>query len=265
MPLETLPNLFSPFLQTPPNLLLSFPEQRQWGSSCDVLRRSGGTDTFAVGVDGCDGVFNTCADSRTVRCVLYISTLGPETFNVEFFGSSGTPAAVDESSWTDVEFLWSLRMFVEAYVATKMATKKLILEFGEKNGLDVVAGQPSCVVGPFICPRWPDLIRRFSNVGPTRLSEESVLLRLSQEIKDALATLQQTFTVSNESSGFFTMTGYSSKEVMRKKWGRIRIRRRWIKYEGHKDWDEFLCEATELQEARHAFLESAQYHAHQGL
>nr|AML77191.1 putative LOV domain-containing protein [Papaver rhoeas] len=48
--------------------------------------------------------------------------------------------------------------------------------------------------------------------------------RVSQELKDALATLQQTFVVSDAtrpecpiiyaSSGFFTMTGYSSSEVV---------------------------------------------------
>ena len=52
--------------------------------------------------------------------------------------------------------------------------------------------------------------------------------RASQELKDALATLQQTFVVSDAtkkdcpimyaSSGFFTMTGYSSKEVIGKNW-----------------------------------------------
>ncbi|GER46289.1 phototropin 2 [Striga asiatica] len=72
---------------------------------------------------------------------------------------------------------------------------------------------------------------RFSGDGSTRLSEESSssrndLPRVSQEIKDALATLQQTFVVSDAtkpdcpivyaSSGFFTMTGYSSKEVIGK-------------------------------------------------
>uniref|UniRef100_A0A2P2MCH6 Putative LOV domain-containing protein n=1 Tax=Rhizophora mucronata TaxID=61149 RepID=A0A2P2MCH6_RHIMU len=54
--------------------------------------------------------------------------------------------------------------------------------------------------------------------------EAGTLPRASQELKDALATLQQTFVVSDAtkpdcpimyaSSGFFTMTGYSSKEVI---------------------------------------------------
>nr|AML77163.1 putative LOV domain-containing protein [Pogostemon sp. BC-2016] len=67
-----------------------------------------------------------------------------------------------------------------------------------------------------------------SGLGSTRNSEESSVgsefPRVSQEIKDALATLQQTFVVSDAtkpdcpimyaSSGFFTMTGYTSKEVI---------------------------------------------------
>ncbi|KAF8013272.1 hypothetical protein BT93_I1198 [Corymbia citriodora subsp. variegata] len=66
-------------------------------------------------------------------------------------------------------------------------------------------------------------------VDSTRTSEDSNfgpdgLPRVSQELKNALASLQQTFVVSDAtkpecpilyaSSGFFTMTGYSSKEVI---------------------------------------------------
>ncbi|KAK9135539.1 hypothetical protein Syun_014869 [Stephania yunnanensis] len=63
----------------------------------------------------------------------------------------------------------------------------------------------------------------------TRSSEETIgdqfgFPRVSQDLRDALSTLQQTFVVSDgtrpdcpimfASSGFFTMTGYSSKEVI---------------------------------------------------
>lgn len=67
-----------------------------------------------------------------------------------------------------------------------------------------------------------------SFVDSTRTSEDSVVPRVSQELKDALASLQQTFVVSDAtkpdcpimyaSSGFFTMTGYSSKEVIGRNW-----------------------------------------------
>nr|AML78066.1 putative LOV domain-containing protein [Hakea prostrata] len=68
------------------------------------------------------------------------------------------------------------------------------------------------------------------SVDSARTSEESNLgfdsrnPRVSQELKDALGTLQQTFAVSDAtkpdcpimyaSAGFFTMTGYSTKEVI---------------------------------------------------
>lgn len=63
----------------------------------------------------------------------------------------------------------------------------------------------------------------------------SNLPRVSREIKDALSTFQQTFVVSDAtqpdfpilyaSAGFFTMTGYTPKEVIGRNWyARIRIR-----------------------------------------
>ncbi|KAG6418108.1 hypothetical protein SASPL_120307 [Salvia splendens] len=77
-----------------------------------------------------------------------------------------------------------------------------------------------------------DRVRNSSEraIGSARSSGDSVFgsehPRVSQDLKDALATLQQTFVVSDAtkpdcpivyaSSGFFTMTGYSSKEVIGK-------------------------------------------------
>lgn len=71
----------------------------------------------------------------------------------------------------------------------------------------------------------------------TRASDESnygsetssgAFPRVSQELKEALATLQQTFVVSDAtkpdcpimyaSTGFFSMTGYSTKEVIGRNW-----------------------------------------------
>lgn len=62
-----------------------------------------------------------------------------------------------------------------------------------------------------------------------KVQEESEAVpRVSQELKDALSTLQQTFVVSDAtkpdcpimyaSSGFFAMAGYTSKEVIGRNW-----------------------------------------------
>ncbi|CAN1305121.1 PHOT2 [Linum perenne] len=75
--------------------------------------------------------------------------------------------------------------------------------------------------------RWSGGSEKAAGTASTRTSEEGeggVIPRVSQELKDALSSLQQTFVVSDAtkpdcpilyaSSGFFTMTGYSSKEVI---------------------------------------------------
>lgn len=74
-------------------------------------------------------------------------------------------------------------------------------------------------------------MERFS--GSARTSDDSSyprdsVPRVSQELKDALSSLQQTFVVSDAtkpdypivyaSTGFFTMTGYSAKEIVGRNW-----------------------------------------------
>lgn len=59
-------------------------------------------------------------------------------------------------------------------------------------------------------------------------SDQMAYPRVSNDLKTALATLQQTFVVSDAtkpdcpimyaSTGFFTMTGYSSKEIIGRNW-----------------------------------------------
>lgn len=63
------------------------------------------------------------------------------------------------------------------------------------------------------------------------------LPRVSQELKDALSNLQQTFVVSDAtrpdipiiyaSAGFYTMTGYSAKEIIGRNWY-VRHHRRFL-------------------------------------
>ncbi|KAF8409845.1 hypothetical protein HHK36_002363 [Tetracentron sinense] len=116
----------------------------------------------------------------------------------------------------------SNKILTEASIAERTAEWGLVFksELGEGNSQVVgvrSSGEPS-----------KNSSGRFME--STRTSEESYLVsefgfpRVSQELKDALATLQQTFVVSDAtrpdcpilyaSSGFFSMTGYSSKEVI---------------------------------------------------
>ncbi|CAN0927004.1 PHOT2 [Linum grandiflorum] len=71
-------------------------------------------------------------------------------------------------------------------------------------------------------------------------SAAAVFPRVSEELKDALSTLQQTFVVSDASqadcpiiyasSGFFSMTGYSTKEVIGRNWQVLRSHSSWLSF-----------------------------------
>ncbi|KAL6498785.1 hypothetical protein OROGR_028332 [Orobanche gracilis] len=107
--------------------------------------------------DGTRGILQACVDSKTVRRVVYTSTVGALVFNDEVFASGGS-SVVDESAWTDVEFLRKFRVFWGAYAVTKTLTEKLALDFAEGNGLDLVTVLPCWIHGPFICPGCPDSV-----------------------------------------------------------------------------------------------------------
>ncbi|KAI3448675.1 hypothetical protein Pfo_005340 [Paulownia fortunei] len=117
------------------------------------------------------------------------------------------------------------RIATEASIAERTAEWGLMVRTdvgeGSFHAIGIGASDPSGEG-----ERSKNSLERFA-VGSRTSGESSVgseIPRVSQEIKDALATLQQTFVVSDAtkpdcpivyaSSGFFTMTGYSSKEVI---------------------------------------------------
>ncbi|XP_040866366.1 phototropin-2 isoform X2 [Glycine max] len=120
----------------------------------------------------------------------------------------------------------SSSIVTEANIAERTAEWGLVVN---SRNFKALGGENTS--GSFDGDRSRNLSDRF--VEPTRTSGESnygsesssgVFPRVSQELKEALATLQQTFVVSDAtkpdcpimyaSSGFFTMTGYSSKEII---------------------------------------------------
>lgn len=129
---------------------------------------------------------------------------------------------LNEESFSNDQFL------TEANIAERTAEWGLVVNSGNFKA----AEKKSC--SSFDGDRARNLSDRFGD--STRTSGESnygsessgVFPRVSQELKDALATLQQTFVVSDAtkpdcpilyaSSGFFSMTGYSSKEVIGRNW-----------------------------------------------
>ncbi|KAL8495649.1 hypothetical protein ACS0TY_019675 [Phlomoides rotata] len=88
---------------------------------------------------GLQGILRACADAKSVRRVVYTSSISAACFS-----SSGF---VDENSWTDVEFVRSLRAFGGPYFVTKTLAEKAALDLAEKLGLDLVSVLPTWITG----------------------------------------------------------------------------------------------------------------------
>ncbi|PHU29149.1 Vestitone reductase [Capsicum chinense] len=139
--------------------------------------------SFAAAIEGCVGVFHlahpmdfeddevdetkvksaitatlailqACIDSKTVKRVVYTSSDVAVIFNDKGLD------IVDESSWSDVDFI-KFAKIVPSYSVCKTSTEKAAFEFAEKNGLELVSIAPSWVHGPFITPHCPDSVRIF--------------------------------------------------------------------------------------------------------
>ena len=66
---------------------------------------------------------------------------------------------MDESFWTDVDYVRSEKLFAWPILISKVLAEKAVFEFGEENGLDVVSLTLSCVVGHCLSPKLPRSIR----------------------------------------------------------------------------------------------------------
>ncbi|KAG8391662.1 hypothetical protein BUALT_Bualt01G0210600 [Buddleja alternifolia] len=141
-------------------------------------------ETFAPAIEGCVGVFHTthpldfgdketeevkikrattglqgilqaCVDSKTVKRVIYTSSTAAVALSTRKVDSD----VIDESCWTDVEFVRSSGIFAGSYIVAKTITEKIAIEFAERNGLDLVTVLPNWITGPFICSHLPDSVQ----------------------------------------------------------------------------------------------------------
>ncbi|KAF3440246.1 hypothetical protein FNV43_RR18529 [Rhamnella rubrinervis] len=106
-------------------------------------------------IDGALGILKACLNSKTVKRVVYTSSMS----TVQFPSNMEDIDEVDESFWSDEDYVKAHKPYGGSYVISKTLTEKAVLEFSEKNGLEVVTLIPSFVVGPFICPKFPGSVR----------------------------------------------------------------------------------------------------------
>ncbi|KAL1300771.1 hypothetical protein HN51_045425 [Arachis hypogaea] len=102
-------------------------------------------------IDGALGILKACLNSKTVKRVVYTSSASA----VVSSNNQEHNEALDESVWSDVDFIRASKAPASSYAVSKTLTEKAVLKFGEENGLEVVTIVPTFVFGPFICPKLP--------------------------------------------------------------------------------------------------------------
>ncbi|KAK6804498.1 hypothetical protein RDI58_002282 [Solanum bulbocastanum] len=100
-------------------------------------------------------ILQACVDSKTVKRVVYTSSVTAVIFNDKGLDM------VDESSWSDVDFIKFAKPFFPCYSTCKTLTEKAAIEFAAKNGLHLVSVAASWIHGPFITPHCPFSVRIF--------------------------------------------------------------------------------------------------------
>ncbi|KAK4476521.1 hypothetical protein RD792_015677 [Penstemon davidsonii] len=99
------------------------------------------------------GILKACVKSKTVKRVVYTSSASTVMFKNEGID------VVNESSWSDVDYIRNVNFFGSSYYISKTITEKAALEFAEKNSLDLVTVIPTWIHGPFVCSTCPGSVR----------------------------------------------------------------------------------------------------------
>ncbi|XVF22715.1 hypothetical protein REPUB_Repub12eG0194800 [Reevesia pubescens] len=100
-------------------------------------------------IDGSLGILKSCLRSKTVKRVVFTSSIAAVYFNKKNVDVD----VMDESYWTDVDYVRGLDSILSSYTISKTLTEKAVVKFAEEHGLDLVTVIPPMVLGPFICPK----------------------------------------------------------------------------------------------------------------
>ncbi|XP_015950676.1 vestitone reductase isoform X2 [Arachis duranensis] len=107
--------------------------------------------------DGAVGILRACLNSNTVKRVIYTSSSSAVLYH-NSGKDDNEEVVLDESFWSDVDYLRASKIDGWFYSVSKTLTEKAVLEFGEESGMDVVTLVPTFVLGPFICPKLPSSV-----------------------------------------------------------------------------------------------------------
>eukprot|EP00253_Pinus_taeda_P005096 PITA_05096 len=121
-------------------------------SPIDFAPKDPENDVIKPAVEGTLNILRSCTKAKTVKRVVVTSS-GSTLLVNELKEQS---QFVDETHWTDVDFLRAKKPHSWAYPVAKTLAEQAALQYGKENpGMDVVTISPVLVGGPAITPNVP--------------------------------------------------------------------------------------------------------------
>jgi len=121
-------------------------------SPVDFLPNDPENDVIKPAINGTLNVLRACTKAKTVKRVVVTSSAATACINE----SDEQNQYIDETCWTDVDFLQTKKPPAWAYAVSKTLAEQAALQYGKENsGVDVVTINPVLVVGSAITPNVP--------------------------------------------------------------------------------------------------------------
>lgn len=111
-------------------------------------------DMIKPAISGVLNVLKACVRAKGVKRVILTSSAAAVTIN----DAKGTGLVMDESSWTDVEFLKTAKPPTWGYPVSKTLAEKEAWKFAEENDIDLITVIPSLTTGPSLTPDIPSSV-----------------------------------------------------------------------------------------------------------
>nr|QCX36376.1 kavalactone reductase 1 [Piper methysticum]6NBR_A Chain A, Kavalactone reductase 1 [Piper methysticum]6NBR_B Chain B, Kavalactone reductase 1 [Piper methysticum]6NBR_C Chain C, Kavalactone reductase 1 [Piper methysticum]6NBR_D Chain D, Kavalactone reductase 1 [Piper methysticum] len=106
-----------------------------------------GTELVKTAVNGTLNVLRACTEAK-VKKVIYVSSTAAVLVNPNL----PKDKIPDEDCWTDEEYCRTTPFFLNWYCIAKTAAEKNALEYGDKEGINVISICPSYIFGPMLQP-----------------------------------------------------------------------------------------------------------------
>ncbi|KAE9607161.1 putative anthocyanidin reductase ((2R,3R)-flavan-3-ol-forming) [Lupinus albus] len=112
------------------------------------------TDMIKPAIKGVLNVLKACARAKEVERVILTSSAAAVTINQ----LNGTGLVMDESNWTDIEYLNTAKPPTWGYPVSKVLAEKAAWEFAKENHINLITVIPSLIAGYSLTPDIPSSV-----------------------------------------------------------------------------------------------------------